>query len=169
MATGIIVVLESLRVLLVCKHHLVYCICRGGCILQIISCIVPSSGNIYVLSGFGRMVKDISVVGVATVLNMRVISAPLLPHVVEEEICCSVINGRIYREDRGFCLSGLEVVFSAGLKICEIEAVCRVHCAVFACRLYTLQFLYSLACGCINHFKICNLSRFFTYKYSHFY
>lgn len=60
--------------------------------MQIVRSIVPASADVYMLSGFGGMIDDVAVVHVAAVFQERIIAAALLPHVVQQVVCGTVVD-----------------------------------------------------------------------------
>ena len=79
------------RLLHICKEHLIDGCCCGGLVLQVVCCIVPAACNIYLLAAAGRVVHNVAVVGVALCIVERVVAAPLLAHISKKVVAKALI------------------------------------------------------------------------------
>ena len=119
------------------------------------------------LSGFGRVIYNVSIVHMAAVFQERVVSASLLTHVSQQEISSAVIDLRIDGEVRRYRIASFEVISSRLFEIAEIQSASTLHVSPFPSVSYgrngTLQFV----CLGIEDLETLNICTFFTHKYGH--
>ena len=87
---GLILVTEGSRALLPGEHHLVDGVGARGGVLQQVGRVVPAAAHVDALALLLGVVAHVGVLGVATVALERVEAAPLLTHVVEHKVGCTV-------------------------------------------------------------------------------
>src|SRR3546814_7019634 len=72
--------------MLVSQQELEHRIRRSGHVLKIVRGVVPAAGNVNMGGIKGRVIDPVSVVYVAGILQVGIVAATLLPHVLQQEI-----------------------------------------------------------------------------------
>lgn len=127
---GIIGIAKGFGMSLVGKEHLVDGIGRGGGVLQVVGGIVPAARYVDGLATLGRVINDVAIVGVATVLQEGVVAATLLAHILQDKVGCPLIDRRADREVRRDRFPGSQVIGACGCEIAEIQPIDGRHAAI---------------------------------------
>ena len=104
---------------------------------------------------------------VTTVLKERIVSTSLLAHIVQQEICCTVINLCIDWKLRRHRITSLKIIDTRSFQITEIQSESTLHISPLPSRLDYRNRTYKLICLCIEYLKTLNICTLFAHEYGY--
>ena len=102
------------------------------------------------LSGFGGMIDDVAVVYVAAVFQERVVTATLLAHVVQQVVCCTVVDLRIDGETGRNRFACFQIIRARFCEITEVQPVGTLHASHLAGGLGCVEGTHHLSGESVN-------------------
>ena len=141
---------ELIGVLVVSKHHLEGSICRSQQILQLVGSIVPTATNVDILTSASGVVNDVTVVLVALLTSVGVVTAALLAHIVQRHIACVCVDVVTDAEVLRANLANLDVVRTLFGQVGEGQTVGALHTPD--------RGIFSNGLTSVNHFAATSLA-----------